>query len=99
MSEAVFPVPAQWAETAKIDNAGYLARYKRSAEDPDGFWRDEAQRIDWIAPFHTVKDTSFDAQDFHIRWFEDGKLNLAARSEERRVGKECVSTCRSRGSP
>ena len=85
MSEAVFPVPAQWAETAKIDNAGYLARYQRSVEDPDGFWRDEAQRIDWIAPFHTVKDTSFDAQDFHIRWFEGGKLNLAANCLDRHL--------------
>src|SRR3546814_13509830 len=27
------------------------------------------------------------------------KLRLSARSEERRVGKECVSTCRSRWSP
>ncbi|KUO56587.1 MAG: acetyl-coenzyme A synthetase [Sphingomonadales bacterium BRH_c42] len=85
MSEAIFPVPDEWAETAKIDNAGYLARYQRSIEDPDGFWRDEAQRIDWIAPFHTVKDTSFDAQDFHIRWFEGGKLNLAANCLDRHL--------------
>src|SRR3546814_8344172 len=28
-----------------------------------------------------------------------GKAGLARRSEERRVGKECVSTCRSRWSP
>src|SRR3546814_20137088 len=29
----------------------------------------------------------------------DGTLNITVRSEERRVGKECVSTCRSRWSP
>src|SRR3546814_10990194 len=37
--------------------------------------------------------------DFH-NWYEQGqKLARAVRSEERRVGKECVSTCRSRWSP
>src|SRR3546814_14007111 len=30
---------------------------------------------------------------------DDDPLDLRLRSEERRVGKECVSTCRSRGSP
>src|SRR3546814_15969441 len=30
---------------------------------------------------------------------DDGTSNLASRSEERRVGKACVSTCRSRWSP
>src|SRR3546814_1505795 len=29
----------------------------------------------------------------------DPGLNAGDRSEERRVGRECVSTCRSRGSP
>src|SRR3546814_18297112 len=32
-------------------------------------------------------------------WFRGAELLQQARSEERRVGKECVSTCRSRGSP
>src|SRR3546814_13223204 len=34
------------------------------------------------------------------RWYVLAVLTIAqGRSEERRVGKECVSTCRSRGSP
>src|SRR3546814_8381985 len=37
---------------------------------------------------------------FNIREIIDGSLAAAdLRSEERRVGKECVSTCRSRWSP
>src|SRR3546814_17026353 len=32
-------------------------------------------------------------------WSAAAKLSVANRSEERRVGKECVSTCRSRWSP
>jgi len=52
--EAIYPVPQVWAQTAYVDAAGYQARYARSIADPDGFWREEAQRIDWSAPFTTV---------------------------------------------
>ena len=85
MSDALFPVPAEWAETALIDNATYLEKYQNSIDDPDGFWRDEAQRIDWIKPFGTVKDTSFNEADFRIRWFEGGKLNIAANALDRHL--------------
>ncbi|GAA4644415.1 acetate--CoA ligase [Pontixanthobacter gangjinensis] len=85
MSDALFPVPAEWAEHALIDSATYLEKYQRSIDDAAGFWRDEAQRIDWIEPFHTVKDTSFDEADFHIRWFEGGKLNITANALDRHL--------------
>lgn len=85
MSEEVFPVPAEWAENALIDEARYREKYDQSISVPDGFWRAEAQRIDWIAPFDTVKDTSFNADDFRIRWFAGGKLNLAANCLDRHL--------------
>jgi acetyl-CoA synthetase len=85
LSEEVFPVPAEWAENALIDEARYREKYDQSISDPDGFWRAEAQRIDWIAPFDTVKDTSFNADDFRIRWFAGGKLNLAANCLDRHL--------------
>ena len=86
MSESVIhPVPAEWAEKALIDADTYAEKYRRSVEDPDGFWREEAQRIDWIRPFTKVKDTSFRREDFHIRWFEDGTLNLAANCLDRHL--------------
>jgi acetyl-CoA synthetase len=85
MSDALFPVPDEWAAKAKIDAETYATKYTRSIEDVDGFWRDEAQRIDWIRPFETVKDTSYDKDDFHIRWFEEGQLNLAANALDRHL--------------
>jgi acetyl-CoA synthetase len=83
MSEAVHPVPAEWADKALIDEGRYHAMYRRSIDDPDGFWRDEAKRIEWLAPFETVKDTSFADDDFRISWFTRGKLNLAANCLDR----------------
>ena len=67
MSElVVHPVPKEWAENALIDAQAYADKYRRSVEDPDAFWREEAQRIDWMRPFTRVKETSFDEATFGI---------------------------------
>jgi acetyl-CoA synthetase len=87
MSDAVFPVPQDWAENALINRSTYRQKYERSIKDLDGFWREEAQRLDWITPFETVKDTSYDKDDFHIRWFEEGQLNLCANALDRQLAK------------
>ncbi len=85
MGEAIYPVPAEWADTALVNEARYQEMYRRSVEDPDGFWRDEAKRIDWIKPFTKVKETSFNEADFGIKWFADGTLNLAANALDRHL--------------
>ena len=87
MSDAVFPVPQEWAQSAKFDAGRYREHYQSSITDPDGFWREEAQRIDWLRPFDTVKDTSYDKEDFHIRWFTEGQLNIAANCLDRHLAE------------
>ena len=82
---AVHPVPAEWAEGAIITADRYAAMYRQSVEDPEGFWRSEMQRLDWMRQPTKIKDTSFAADDFHIRWFEDGTLNLAANCLDRHL--------------
>ncbi len=82
-----YPVPAAWAANALIDEARYTDMYRRSIDDPDGFWREEARRIDWIRPFTCVKETSFDEADFQIRWFGDGTLNLASNCLDRHLAE------------
>jgi acetyl-CoA synthetase len=85
MAEAVYPVPAQWARDALIDEARYQEMYAKSVADPEGFWREEAKRLDWIKPFEVVKQTSFDEADFGISWFPDGTLNLSANCLDRHL--------------
>ncbi len=85
MNETIYPVPDHWARTAKVDSEDYDRQYRRAADHADDFWRDEAKRIDWIRPFETVKNTSFDEDDFRIRWFEDGTLNLSANCLDRHL--------------
>ena len=87
MAEALYPVPAEWAAQALIDDARYQEMYRSSVEDPEGFWRAEGQRLDWIKPFTQVKDTSFHEADFGIRWFADGTLNLSANALDRHLAE------------
>ncbi|MBA3666284.1 MAG: acetate--CoA ligase [Sphingomonas sp.] len=92
MTDAVYPVPQSWADKALIDAAAYDRMYRESVEDPDRFWRREAQRIDWIKPFSRVKQTSFDEADFGISWFADGTLNLSASCLDRHLAERGDTT-------
>ncbi|TLM79627.1 acetate--CoA ligase [Microbulbifer harenosus] len=80
-------VPATYAANSLLDEDGYFTQYNRSIQDPDGFWREQARRIDWIEPFTQVQDVSFSRDDLHIRWFADGKLNVAANCLDRHLEK------------
>ncbi|MDZ7281142.1 acetate--CoA ligase [Sphingomonas sanguinis] len=84
MSAHVHPVP-EWADSASMDAKGYARAYEAAKTDPDGFWREQAKRLDWITPFTSVKDTSFDEADFRIAWFADGQLNVAANCIDRHL--------------
>uniref|UniRef100_UPI00290575D8 acetyl-coenzyme A synthetase N-terminal domain-containing protein n=1 Tax=Microvirga yunnanensis TaxID=2953740 RepID=UPI00290575D8 len=44
---SVYDVPAEWTHRAYLDDAGYRAKYEASVKDPEGFWAEEAKRIDW----------------------------------------------------
>src|SRR4051812_36094083 len=87
MSEMVHPVPAEWKKRALVDNAKYLADYKRSIDDPNGYWREQAKRIDWIKPFAKVKNTTFGPGNVSIKWYEDGTLNVSANCLDRHLAK------------
>ena len=72
------PVTKEWAERAFINAAKYREMYEKSLSDPDGFWGEQAKRIDWMKPFTKVKNTSYAYPDVSIKWFEDGTLNITA---------------------
>jgi acetyl-CoA synthetase len=81
----VFPVPDDWAGKAHIDAAGYEAALARVEADPQGYWRDLAARLDWITPPTQIKDVSFAREDFRIRWFADGVLNVSLNCVDRHL--------------
>jgi acetyl-CoA synthetase len=61
----------------------YQEAYQKSIEHPEKFWAEIAQEFDWIKPFTKVLDWNFD--DYSVKWFEDGQLNITANALDRHV--------------
>jgi acetyl-CoA synthetase len=87
MSDKMYDVPADWRKRAYVDDAKYNEMYARSVKDPNGFWGEQAKRIDWIKPFSKVKNTSYDPSNVSIKWFEDGTLNVCHNCVDRHLAK------------
>ncbi len=85
--EKIYDVPADWRKRAYADDAKYQEMYARSIKDPNGFWAEQAKRIDWIKPFSKVKNTSYDPHNVSIKWFEDGTLNACYNCVDRHLAK------------
>ncbi|MCB2088186.1 MAG: AMP-binding protein, partial [Sphingomonadaceae bacterium] len=61
----------------------YEALYARSLEDSDGFWAEQAQRLEWFRAPTQVADWSYDPVD--IKWFADGQINICHNAVDRHV--------------
>ena len=85
MDENTYPVPEGAKERTLVTAAQYDEMYARSVDDNEGFWADQAKRVDWIKPFTKVKDVSFAKDDLHIRWYEDGTLNVCYNCVDRHL--------------
>ena len=82
---AVHPVDPAFADSARITREDYRRDYEASVRDPEQFWARIGQRLDWMTPPTVIKDTSFDLEDFHIRWYADGELNASVNCLDRHL--------------
>ncbi|MEF2976221.1 acetate--CoA ligase [Subtercola sp. YIM 133946] len=73
-----FPPSEEFAARANVT----AEAYGRASADPDGFWREQALRLDWAKPFTEVLDWS---DPPNARWFADGRLNVAYNCVDRHV--------------
>ena len=78
-------VPATPARSGGIGPAEYEQQWRAAIETPDAYWRDQAAQLDWMRPFDTVKNVSFAADDFRIRWFDGGQINVSANCLDRHL--------------
>ena len=81
----VFPVPEAWAKKAHMNAAAYDAAVLHVEADPEAYWGDIGRRLDWMTPFTEVKDVSFNKQDFRVRWYGDGVLNVSVNCLDRHL--------------
>ncbi len=73
------------AAKAHVDAAKYETMYAASVNDPDGFWGEQGKRLDWIKPFTTVKNTTYEYPGVSIKWYEDGEMNVCANCVDRHL--------------
>ena len=85
--QSLIKVTDEVKRTALIDNEKYLQEYERSINDPENFWAEHGQRIDWIKPYTRIKDVSYSEKDLHIKWFYDGTLNVSSNCLDRHLEK------------
>jgi propionyl-CoA synthetase len=62
----------------------YADFYRRSIEDPEGFWSEQAKRIDWHKPFRQVLDNS---RPPFRNWFVGGETNLCYNAVDRHLSR------------
>ncbi|MGF1903696.1 acetate--CoA ligase [Aliivibrio salmonicida] len=81
----IYPVNQDIAKNAHADEDKYREMYQQSVINPEGFWREHGQIVDWMTPYTKVKNTSFDTGHVDIKWFEDGELNVSANCIDRHL--------------
>jgi acetyl-CoA synthetase len=83
----IHEVDPAFAARARITMPRYREMVRAVREDPESFWLGIARRIDWIRPPTRAKDVSYRLEDFHIRWYDDGVLNVAANCLDRHLAQ------------
>jgi acetyl-CoA synthetase len=88
MSEQLlFEPSAEAVARTHVTSRQYDEMYARSISDPDGFWAEQAKRLDWVTFPSKIKNTSFEYPNVSIKWFEDGVLNVAANCIDRHLSE------------
>jgi len=76
----VFPPSKEFSAKAHIGSLEeYEAMYRRSIDDPNGFWAEAAKELDWFQPWTEVQSGDIS----HAKWFVGGKLNLSHNCVDR----------------
>ena len=78
-------VPEAVERSAHIDRKRFETLTREAREDEDAFWNRIGQRLDWIKPYSRIEDVNFDLDDLHIRWYDDGTLNVCANCVDRHL--------------
>jgi acetyl-CoA synthetase len=81
----VFPPSKEFSSKAHIKSlAEYKKIYERSIKDPDGFWGEQAQNLEWFKKWDKVLDYSF-GDNLYIKWFQGGKINVTVNCLDRHL--------------
>ncbi|RME26277.1 MAG: acetyl-coenzyme A synthetase, partial [Deltaproteobacteria bacterium] len=81
----VFGPPSEFSEKAWIGSLDeYRKIYRRSLDDPEGFWSEMAEQFHWAEKWNKAASWDFGGE-VSIRFFEGGKTNVCYNALDRHV--------------
>ena len=83
----IYPADASIAQTSGLNLKKRATMYQQSVADPEEFWRQQGNRIDWIKAPSQIKNTRYTPNDVSIQWYADGQLNVAANCLDRHLAQ------------
>ncbi|MFB0911882.1 MAG: AMP-binding protein, partial [Glaciecola sp.] len=91
-AKKLYPVPESYKKDTLLTPEQYNAMYEKSVNDPDAFWSEQMTQIDWYKTPTIIKNTTFDAEELSIKWFEDGELNVSYNCIDRHLATRAKKT-------
>jgi acetyl-CoA synthetase len=91
-AKKLYPVPESYKKDTLLTPEQYSAMYEQSVNDPDAFWAEQMTQIDWYKTPTIIKNTTFDAEELSIKWFEDGELNVSYNCIDRHLATRAKKT-------
>src|SRR5450759_5855747 len=82
-----FPPSPEVIKRAHLNAAQFEAMYERSIREPDRFWMEQANTLDWFKKPTVARKYIWDtdARKIQHTWFEDGELNLSVNCLDRHL--------------
>lgn len=88
MSENIFHAPDKFRENAWIKSMDeYKTMYRKSVEDPEGFWGELAETFYWKKKWDKVRDFNYSMSKgpVSIEWFKNAKTNITYNCLDRHL--------------
>ena len=82
MSE-IIDIKDEFKQNAYINTEKYEEMYNESIQNPEKFWSQQAENIDWYKKWDNVMNYDFNTAD--IKWYEGGKLNVTYNCIDRHL--------------
>tara|TARA_B100000029_G_scaffold107740_3_gene98916 strand:+ start:7731 stop:9659 length:1929 start_codon:yes stop_codon:yes gene_type:complete len=79
----IIDIKNEYNKNAYINTEKYEEMYKQSINDPDKFWAEQAEKVDWTKKWDKVMDYDFNTAD--IKWYLGGKLNVTYNCIDRHL--------------
>ncbi len=82
-----FPPSAETVKRAFINNEQYKAMYERSVKEPDKFWLEQCDTLEWFKRPTIGRKYTWNTSQRVIKhtWFEDGQLNVSVNCLDRHL--------------